>query len=348
VVATKGEIIRFNSARHVAARALALLALLLAFVTGSACAASDWEQYQRAHVQADGRVTDGAASHSEGQGIGMLLAEHYADRGAFDRIWNWTRRNLMVRDDGLLAWHWTPGKGVTDRNNATDGDLLVAWALVRAAQRWNSSEYRSAGTSLARSVREKLVRPTPRGPVLLPGAEGFEKNGVLVVNLSYWIFPAFPELARADPSPVWPQLAESGRRLLAEAQFGRWGLPPNWLQVGDRLALPPDRPALFGYDAIRIPLYLMWSGASEGTLKPFRAFWEYFRNAPFFPAWTRLDDDSVDSHDALKGVRAIAAAAEVYPMLEQAQLPASGSAEPYYSDALLMLTRVMLWERAGR
>lgn len=344
----KGEIIRFASTRHVAARVFALLFFLLAIAPGIARAAPDWDQFLRDHTQADGRVVDGAASHSEGQGIGMLLAVHYADRAAFDRIWNWTHRNLMVRDDGLLAWRWSEQKGVTDRNNATDGDLLVAWALIRAAERWNSSEYRSAGTSLARSVREKLVRSTPRGIVLLPGVEGFEKNGTLVVNLSYWIFPAFPELARADPSPVWPELAESGRRLLEEARFGRWGLPPDWLQVGEKLGLPQDREARFGYDAIRIPLYLMWSGAPEGTLRAYRAFWAYFRGAPFFPGWTRVDDDSVDSHDALKGVRAIAAAVNAYPALGKTQLPGSGPSEPYYSDALLMLTKVMLWERAGR
>jgi endo-1,4-beta-D-glucanase Y len=347
-VGTKGEIIRFAGARYVAVRVFALLFLLLAVAPGFVRAATDWDQFLRDHTHADGRVLDGAISHSEGQGVGMLLAVHFADRAAFDRMWQWTHRNLMVRDDGLLAWRWSEQKGVTDRNNATDGDLLVAWALVRAAERWNSSEYRTAGSSLARSVREKLVRSTPRGIVLLPGAEGFEKNGNVIVNLSYWIFPAFPDLARADPSPVWPELAESGRRLLAEVRFGRWGLPPDWLQVGKKLGLPQDREARFSYDAIRIPLYLMWSGAPEGTIRPFRSFWAYFRGAQFLPAWTRLNDDSVDSHDALKGVRAIAAAVDAYPALDKAQLPGSGPSEPYYSDALLMLTKVMLWERAGR
>jgi endoglucanase len=314
----------------------------------SLAASAEWEQFLRRHAQLDGRIIDGGASHSEGQGVGMLLAVHFKDRKTFDRIWQWTRQNLMVRDDGLLAWRWAPQVGVTDRNNATDGDILVAWALIRAAAQWNSNEYLAAGSSLARSVRETLTRGTRRGLVLLPGVEGFDQNGTLVLNLSYWVFPAFREFDRVERSPVWSELIQSGHRLLAEAKFGRWGLPPDWLRDGEKLSLLEDREARFGYDAIRIPLYLMWSRDAEETVKPFRSFWAYFRGASFLPTWTNLRDDSVDSHDALKGVRVIAAAVEVYPNLGQAQLPEMDGSQPYFSDALLLLTKMMLWERAGQ
>jgi endo-1,4-beta-D-glucanase Y len=329
------------------ARCWALLLCIVALLPLRALA-GDWERFVERHVRPDGRVVDDTASHSEGQGIGMLLAAHYRDRQRFERMWRWTRDNLAVREDGLLAWRWEPQRGVTDRNNASDGDLLVAWALVRASAQWESREYLAAGTALARAVREKLTRPSGRGPVLLPGAVGFEQEGKRVLNLSYWAFPALLELAKADPSPAWAELLQSGRRLLGEAKFGRWGLPPDWLQDGEKLGLPEERDARFGYDAMRIPLYLMWSGAPPEALAPFRSFWSYFRGAPFLPAWTRLRDDSVDSHDALKGVHAIAAAVEAYPNLDQARLPGLDDAQPYYSDALLMLTKLMLWERAGR
>jgi endoglucanase len=72
----------------------------------------------------------GRISHSEGQGFTMLFAVHYGDRAQFDRVWQWTKRNLQVRDDALLAWKWEQG-AVTDRNNASDADILVAWALAR-------------------------------------------------------------------------------------------------------------------------------------------------------------------------------------------------------------------------
>ena len=313
---------------------------------------ADWAKFLKRHVHAEGRVIDGGAggiSHSEGQGFGMLLAVHFEDRETFDRMYKWTRKNLMIRDDGLLAWRWVPQLEVTDRNNATDGDILVAWALMRAGARWKSSDYRDSGVTLARTVREKLIRRTPRGIVLLPGMEGFEQNDSIVLNPSYWVFPAFAEFRRTEQSPVWTELIETGYRMLADARFGRWGLPPDWLrQTGTLLALPDDRPPRYGYDAIRIPLYLLWNNAAADAMLPFRAFSAHFVGASFFPAWTNLKDDSVDSHDAIKGMRAIGALTTANPSLRNIVLPEMDESQPYYSDVLLLLAKMMLWERTER
>lgn len=325
--------------------------MLMAPLPAAAAAATDWDRFLQRHLDPVGRIVDdgtGGASHSEGQGVGMLLAVHYQDRKTFDLLWQWTQKNLMVRDDGLLAWRWLPATGIEDRNNATDGDLLVAWALVRAGARWNAPEYVFAGGSLAKAVREKLVRATGAGLVLLPGATGFEPEGVPLLNLSYWVFPAFAEFERIDRSPAWGELTRSGHRLLAEARFGRWSLPPDWLRYDGRPAVAEDRPARFGYDAIRIPLYLLWSGTTPEEMRPFRAFWSHFRGASFLPAWTNLLDDSVDSHDTLKGVRALASVVTAYPHVHRIRLPELDVKQPYYSNALLLLTKVMLWETARR
>ena len=114
----------------------------------------------------------------------MLFAVHYRDRPAFDALWQWTQKNLQVRDDALLAWRWERGRGVTDRNNAADGDILVAWALLRAAEAWRQPEYAAAGTRIAQDVRKRLLRRVPHGLVLVPGLEGFEKPEGLTINLS--------------------------------------------------------------------------------------------------------------------------------------------------------------------
>ena len=77
-----------------------------------------------------GRVIDrpqGMASHSEGQGYGMVLAAEIADgRRPFGRMMDWSEANLAIRPDNLLAWRWqpdVPGR-VADPNNASDGDLF--------------------------------------------------------------------------------------------------------------------------------------------------------------------------------------------------------------------------------
>ncbi|MBN9058080.1 MAG: endoglucanase, partial [Rhizobiales bacterium] len=69
--------------------------------------ADDWKTYSDRFVAPNGRVIDdanGDISHSEGQGYGLLLAFAADDRAAFERIWSFTRTELLLRDDGLAVW----------------------------------------------------------------------------------------------------------------------------------------------------------------------------------------------------------------------------------------------------
>ena len=332
-------------------RFTAFVVAALAVAISAAPADGDWERFKRKFMGLDGRVIDdgqGRISHSEGQGFGMLFAVHYRDRATFDRAWQWTRRNLQVRDDALLAWRWEPERGVTDRNNASDGDLLVAWALARAALAWDDPAYAAESKRLAQEVRAKLLRRARHGLVLAPGLDGFEKPEGLTINLSYWVFPALRELARVDPAPEWEELARSGTDILGYAYFGRWRLPPDWLRLSDPVVPAGPAPERFVFDAVRIPLYLLWSGReTDALLKPYREFWGSFAAAPRVPAWTNLKDDSVDSHGASQGIRAIAQAVAEHPDARAEKLPDLDPEQSYYSAVLLLLTKMALRDRAG-
>lgn len=202
---------------------------------------------------------------------------------------------------------------------------------------------------MARDIRQKLVRRATHGLVLIPGLEGFDKAGALTVNLSYWVFPAFPELARADPAPQWDELARNGIDMLQYSYFGRWRLPPDWLKLDDPVAPGGPAPERFGFDAVRIPLYLVWSKReTEKLLQPYRDFWAYFAGARVLPAFTNLRDDSVDTHGASTGIRAIAQLVAEHPRANAARLPALESGETYYSAVLLLLAKMAIREREAR
>lgn len=265
----------------------------------------------------------------------MLMAVAAGDRQSFERIWSWTRKELLVREDGLLAWRWAPGQGVTDRNNATDGDLLAAWALARAFLRWGKEADRLAARNLAGAIRTRLLRPSAFGLLMLPGREGFESPQGRVINLSYWVFPALRDLGSVDPAPEWQALESSGLALLDAARFGRWQLPADWMLVNeDKLTPAPGFPPRFGYDAIRIPLYLHWAGLSTSSrLASYDGFWAYFDGARFVPAWTMLSDDSVDTHGTSVGMRAVIA------LTRGKALPAFAD-EDYYSVLLQAFARL--------
>lgn len=296
--------------------------------------------WKRTFVRGDGRVSDpgeGGITTSEGQGYGMIAALAAGDSAGFDAMWSWTQKHLAVRDDGLLAWRWIPGAGVPDKNDAADSDLLIAWALARASQQ--RPALASASREIAQAIRTKLLRDTPWGTVLLPAVEGFETSNGQVINLSYWIFPAFSDLARIDPSPQWAALRDSGLKLLSIARFGRWGLPPDWLLLVNPLTPDPSRQQRYGYEAVRIPLYLAWAGlATPALLAPFRAFWSSFLCKNYLPAWSNFSDDSVDSFGASPGMRAIRdwILSGFAPKPDLSSFTKAG----YYSATLTVLTQV--------
>lgn len=234
-----------------------------------------WWLYKSAFIEG-GRVIDRSnrnVSHSEGQGYGMLIAIAADDRDAFEELWAWTRSELYVGENGLAAWKWDPAATphITDPNNASDGDLLVAWALVRAAEKWGSDDYRSAAAGILDALADHAVIDVAGyGPVLLPGVSGFDAASQPdgpVINLSYWVFPALAEIGKVKSRFPAQALIESGKTLIERARFGTANLPADWLSLKTRQPQPAiNFAANFGFEAVRIPLYAAWNGPGTAAL----------------------------------------------------------------------------------
>ncbi len=278
--------------------------------------AEAWRAYKARFLSEAGRVVDTAnsgISHSEGQGYGMLLAVAADDRVAFDAMWGWTRANLMVRDDELIAWRWEPNArpAVADMNDASDGDLLVAWALTEAGEAWGNTAYKVAARRIAVEVGRKLVIPrTAHGALLLPGIAGFaaeDRADGPVINLSYWVFPAFARLPLVAPDIDWAGLSRNGLELVKQVRFGPAHLPTEWISLHDGDPRPADGFAKqFSYNAIRIPLYVAWAGLGQRDIyMPFVLLWHKPRSGglPIVDATTGAPTDWLVD----KGYLAIAA-----------------------------------------
>jgi endo-1,4-beta-D-glucanase Y len=307
---------------------------------------SYWQSYKAHFITAEGRVVDtenNGISHSEGQGYGMLLAVESDDKKTFRQLWQWTRTNLQVRQDYLFAWKYVPDRGVPDNNNASDGDILIAWALQLAGDRWDDETYHRQSRKILVDIRNKLVRIWEDKTILLPGVYGFAREGRFTVNLSYWVFPAFADFKRLDPSPVWDALSEDGLKLQAAARYGRWQLPPDWLELHDGMRISPQRRPLFSYDAIRIPLYMLWNKmmsvqAAEGYLS-------YARRAKeekgYLPAWVNLLNNDLADYDAPRGIKAVYRLQQAF--IDRAPYQMQGplrSDDDYYSSTLSLLTLI--------
>ncbi len=316
-------------------------------------APGEWESWAARFVRPEGRVVDtgnGGVSHSEGQGYGMLLAQAAGDRAVLDLLWQWTERNLAVRDDGMFAWRWdpsTPKAPVADRNSASDGDLLVAWALARAGREWGEASYLARAKALADALKDKVVVRQQSETLLLPGATGFVRPEGPVLNLSYWVFPALRAMAALDPDPVWTALEGSGMRLLGKARFGRFALPADWTLLSDPPRPAPGFPATFGYNAVRIPLHLVWAGIDDPwLLAPFRALWRHEGDRP--PVVVDLQPPGRVEPARNRGALAIARLTLAEPAAAPPVLPPLGDEPDYFAASLTMLAKLALQESRRR
>ena len=314
-----------------------------------------WQTWRQRFVTETGRVVDtgnNGVSHSEGQGYGLVLAVAAGDRVTFERIWGWTRANLEVRDDHLLAWRWEPDArpAVADMNDASDGDVLVAWALTEAAEAWGDQNYRLAARRLATDiVRRLIVRKSDFGPLLLPAAAGFAgpgRAGGPVLNPSYWVYPAFSRLGLVASDIDWAGLTRSGLALLKAGRFGPANLPVDWMALDDGQLRPADGfPARFGYDAIRIPLYLAFAGVGDrDTLAPFVGWAGQRRGAlPIVDAGSGrgLESFSETGYAAIGALVACAATGAPFP----AELRNLRPGDNYYPATLHLLALVAVQMR---
>ncbi|QSX35312.1 endoglucanase [Shewanella avicenniae] len=315
-----------------------MLGLLL---TTQVLAQDDWQQYKSRFITDEGRVIDtgnAGISHSEGQGYGMLLAVANDDAEHFKAMWHWARKTLGRQDLPLFSWKFDPNARphIADSNNASDGDILIAWALLQGGKKWNNSNYLNASRRIRNAVLDNMVLEYAGYSVLLPGVNGFTGNGYIDINLSYWVMPAIIDFAREDNQVKWQQLADSGQQLLAKAKFGDAQLPADWIRISSsgELHPSPNWPARFSFDAIRIALYFSWANlAQDPGLNSIKLFWQAGGNNP--PAWIDVNSSEVAPYAASQGILAIRSV--VNGKSVNSQLTAQ---DDYYSASLLLLSKL--------
>ena len=229
-----------------------------------------WDVWKSRHLEPSGRVVDGpqrGASHSEGQGYGLTLAALVGDEPAVLRIVSWTEANLAIRSDALLAWRWLPETtpNVPDRNNATDGDLFFAGGCLEAGRRFDRPALVDRATRMARAIARTCVVDDPRGAgrvLLLPAASGFSQNGSVVLNPSYNMPQLMRELGNAANADRLVRAGDDSLALLDD--LAETGTTPDWIEASEDGLRPSDAFSdRTGYEAIRTPLFLIWSGLSN-------------------------------------------------------------------------------------
>ena len=167
-----------------------------------------WQTYKNKYVPSGSYVIDpynGNRVTSESQGYGMILSVLYNDKATFDNIWQWTKENLQ-RKDNLFYWFWN-GE-VKDKNNATDGDFLIAYALMKAYEKWKDKTYKLEGEKILNSLKNLVVivkdNNLKDSYLILPATYGFSNEKYdLIIFPSYYITFILRDLSYQDNFWKW-------------------------------------------------------------------------------------------------------------------------------------------------
>lgn len=324
----------------------ALLGLLTVVVMAGCSPAptpfqQQWATYSARFLD-NGRIVDTGnerVSHSEGQGYGMLFAVAANDRDNFESIWLWTQR-VLQRKDKLFSWRYRPcpsqdARCIDDKNNASDGEILIAWALLRAATRWDDERYREEALAILAAVKQKLLVTVGENTVLLSGEFGFtDDKGRVQINLSYWVFPALSEFFRMTGDNQWRALHDTGIKLIQEAASAPTQLPADWLWLSAQgLSATNTLSSEYGYNACRIPLHLLWDKQQGASLMaPFINFW----SQPEVPATVNVLSGEKAEYQATVGMQAIGQLLRA----DSSPLPVVDEHQDYFSASLIMLSRM--------
>ena len=207
-------------------------------------------------------------STSEGQSYGMFFALVGNDRLRFDRLWNWTKANMLGSDlSRLPGWLWGQGKDgqwkLQDVNSASDADLWIVYALLEASRVWQRPDYRDDALHLLKTIESKLIVDLPGlGKMVLPGPEGFvQPNALWRLNPSYLPLPLLRRLSKEESNGPWKEIADNTAKMIRRSSPK--GYAADWVgykgtspQAG-QFVNDPINGEVGSYDAIRVYL---WAG----------------------------------------------------------------------------------------
>ncbi|MES2489859.1 MAG: cellulose synthase complex periplasmic endoglucanase BcsZ [Pseudomonadota bacterium] len=256
-----------------------------------------WNAFADGFILDEGRVVDWSERSrtvSEGQAYAMFFSLVANDRKTFDRLYEWTQKNLSGGrfTQQLPAWLWGyPVEGpavpmVLDPNSASDADLWFAYNLIEAGRLWNVPRYTQDGHALLNLIAKVETREKFGTTVLLPGKNGFEFENAVRLNPSYLPPFVLRRLAQADPKGPWLKILQDFTKLLPDLVIN--GGIPDWFLLTEK---GPRQDSVTGdvgsYDSVRNYLWagLMNQRAPEAAafMRAYKPFVSYVRQSGRIP-----------------------------------------------------------------
>lgn len=256
--------------------------------------AISWQEYKNKYIRNSGYIIDPYNQNrvtSEAQGYGLILSVKNNDKETFDRIYNWTKKNLQ-RDDKLFSWCWN-GR-VIDTNNATDGDLLISYALLIAYKKWGDKFYYREFNDINKALKKTTVfilSDNSIHPLLLPAVYGFSNERYEIkIFPSYYIEFALKELSNEDQH--WQKLYDFVNQIYSLKNLSTQIV---YSLLNKNFSTTPD----VDMDVYRVIIY---SHLAKGNLQKLReAFKEidkFFQKKGYIPLKFNYDKQEQDKEES--------------------------------------------------
>lgn len=325
---------------------LSILFLFCCFT--NSIAALEWKNYKLAHIQSDGRVIDrenNNITHTEGIGYAMFFATCNNDEESFNLIEQWLENNMAKNSFGLYPWKWGKSENewkVLDTNNATDGDMWIAYARLKASEKFNRPDQKEKALEHIHAIEKNLLFSKDGSLFLLPGVYGFEHEESLLLNPSYYIPFIFQAFSQVGDKEKWNSMLVNAKVLLSK-KFSIYNIHPDWIVYNKGVfTLDPQRKN-FSYDAIRIPLFwsIWYQATHEKEILQILEGYRSLLQLPYSPIWLNLSENTMSLFDDKSG--AMQRSLSFFSIISKqpiSQIKKVNNEQngTYYSDSILMFS----------
>lgn len=217
------------------------------------------ESIKTKHILSNGMIeSEARKTTSESQSYAMLMSVYVNDKNTFDSVWDWTKKNLQVRQsDKLFSWLWENGK-VSDINSATDADQDIAYALYLAYKKWGDKSYLNSSEEIVSDIWDFESKELEGIRYIAAGNWAINFSGSIIVNPSYLAPYQYRIFSIIDPKHDWKSVVDSSYKLVNLCSSSS-GLARDWCQINatgkiiEEHEITKEKGSNYSYDALRVP-----------------------------------------------------------------------------------------------
>lgn len=246
----------------------------------------NWKEHYIVSTKEGAFVNTGTTKQtalSEAQGYGMVITTLAAEKGFatqddFNALYTYYTHYQIGKGNHLMQWRQsqTKNKWQSDSlHNATDGDLDIAYSLIKASKLWPKSkhDYANAARNLLADIKQYNYNATT-GFLTVGDWATVDQKASTILRPSD-IMPAyFSDFYHFTKDPFWDELNTRGIELLQIlSKQTKTGLMPDFAWIKTDNTLIPAKPNQinnqfdgdYSANACRIPLRLMQSDNEKLT-----------------------------------------------------------------------------------